>query len=97
MVVKGIAIGASFIDIQTNGPVETFKQFKLSKPERLLIEITGTSSMKMSSVQVKRFGVAKVRIGVTPGAVRVVLDTARASFPKYEVSTLENGVRIIFK
>ncbi len=97
VVVKGIVIGASFIDIQTNGPVGTFKQLKLSKPERLSIEIPGTSSMKVNSVQVKRFGVAKVRIGATPGSVRVVLDTTRTKFPKHEIVTVENGVRIIFK
>jgi len=97
VVVKGVVIGASFIDIQTNGPVEKFKQLKLSKPERLSIEISGTSSMKMSSVQVKRFGVEKVRIGINPGSVRVVLDTNKASFPKYDVVTIENGVRIKFK
>jgi hypothetical protein len=97
VVVKGVVIGASYIDIQTNGPVEKFKQLKLSKPERLSIEIPGTSSMKMSSVQVKRFGVEKVRIGIIPGSVRVVLDTNKASFPKYEVVAIENGVRVNFK
>jgi hypothetical protein len=96
VVVKGVIIGATYIDIQTSGPVEKFKQLKLAKPERLSIEIPGTSSMKMSSVQVKRFGVEKVRIGIIPGAVRVVLD-ARAAFPKYEIVTIENGLRINFK
>ena len=97
VVVKGVVIGASYIDIQTNGPVEKFKQLKLSKPERLSIEIPGTSSMKMSSVQVKRFGVEKVRIGIIPGSVRVVLDTNKPSFPRYEIVTIENGVRVNFK
>jgi hypothetical protein len=97
VVVKGVVIGASYIDIQTNAPVDTFKQVKLSKPERLSIEIPGTSSMKMSSVQVKRFGVEKVRIGVDTGSVRVVLDSTRTSFPMYEIVTVENGVRINFK
>ncbi|MBK5275801.1 MAG: AMIN domain-containing protein [Desulfuromonadales bacterium] len=96
VVVKGIVIGASFIDIQTNGPVEKFKQLKLSKPERLLIETLGTSAMKTNSVQVKRFGIAKVRIGTTASTVRIVLDATRAPFPKYEIVSIENGVRIKF-
>ncbi len=95
--VKGIVIGASYIDIQTNGPVEKFKQLKLSKPERLSIEMPGTSSMNVNSVQVKRFGVGAVRIGTTPGLVRVVLDATKPAFPKYEIATVENGLRITFK
>lgn len=97
VVVKGVVIGASFIDIQTTGPVEAFKQLKLSKPERLSIDIPGTSTMSVMTIKVKRFGVSKVRIGTTPGFVRVVLDAAKTSFPKYDIVSIENGVRISFK
>jgi len=96
-VVKGIVIGASFIDIQTTGPVEKFTPKRLSKPERLSIEIPGTSTVSVNSIQVKRFGVSKVRIGITPGFVRVVLDTAKSIFPKHEIVSLENGLRVNFK
>jgi len=96
-VVKGIVIGASFIDIQATGHVEKFTSKRLSKPERLSIEIPGTSTVSVNSIQVKRFGVSKVRIGTTPGFVRVVLDTAKAVFPKYEIVSLENGLRVNFK
>lgn len=96
-VVKGIIIGASFIDIQSNGPVEKFKQHRLSKPERLSIDIPGTSTMRVTSIQVKRFGISKVRIGTTPGLVRIVLEAAKSSFPKYEIVSVENGLRVNFK
>jgi len=95
--VKGIVIGATSIEIQTNGPVEKFKQLRLAKPARLSIEIPGTTSMKESSFQVKRFGVSKVRVGTTPGFVRVVLDASKTTFPGYDVVTVENGLRIDFK
>jgi hypothetical protein len=97
VVVKGIIIGASYIEIQTNAAVEKFKQLKLSKPERLSIEMPGTSSMTVNSIQVKRFGVGTVRIGTTPGFVRVVLDASKSAFPKYEIVAVENGLRITFK
>ena len=96
-IVKGIIVGASFIDIQTNGSVEKFKQQRLVKPERLSIEIPGTTTMRVKSIQVKRFGISTVRIGTTPGFVRVVLDTAKTSFPRYEIVSLENGLRVYFK
>jgi hypothetical protein len=96
-VVKGIIIGASFIDIQMNETVEKFKQQRLVKPERLLIEIPGTTTMSVTSVQVKRFGISKVRIGTSPGFVRVVLDATKSSFPKFEIVSVENGLRVNFK
>jgi hypothetical protein len=95
--VKGIVIGASFIDIQTNGSVEKFKQQRLAKPDRLSIEIPGTTTMSVRTIQVKRFGISKVRIGTTPGLVRVVLDAVKSTFPKYEIVSVENGLRVNFK
>lgn len=97
VVVKGVVIGASFINIQTSGPVEKFSSKRLSKPERLSIDIPGTSTVSVKSIQVKRFGVSMVRIGTTPGLVRVVLDTTKPAFPKYEIVPVENGLRINFK
>lgn len=97
VVVKGIVVGASYIDIQTSGPVEKFKQLKLANPERLAIEVAGTSKVKSQTIQVKRFGISKVRVGVTPGMVRLVLDSTAKTFPAYEASAIENGVRITFK
>ena len=97
VVVKGIIVGASFIEIQAAGPVEKYKPYRLVKPERLSIEIPGTSSVSVNSIQVKRFGVSKVRIGTTPGFVRVVLDAARPAFPRYKIVSVESGLRINFK
>lgn len=93
-VVKGIVIGASFIVIQTDGLVDKFKALRLAKPERLLIEIPGTNAMSVTSVQVKRLGLSKIRIGTAPGVVRVVLDADSSTFPAYEIVSVENGVRI---
>lgn len=97
VVVKGIVVGASSIDIQTSAPVGKFKQLKLSKPERLVIEVAGTSKVKVQTIQVKRFGVSKVRVGSTPGVVRLVLDSTEKSFPAYEATATDNGVKITFK
>lgn len=97
VVVKGIVVGASYVEIQTNGTVEKFKPVRLTKPERLSIEFPGTSTVSVKSIKVKRFGISNVRTGTTPGFVRVVLDAAKAPFPKYEIVSVENGLRINFK
>jgi AMIN domain-containing protein len=96
VVVKGIVIGSSFIDIQADGTVDKMKQMKLAQPDRLAIDIPGISTITVKSILVNKFGIAKVRIGSTPGVVRIVLDAIRSPFPVYSVYTTENGVRINF-
>jgi len=96
-VVKGIVIGSSFIDIQAYGNVDKIKHVKLTQPDRLAIDIPGVSTLTANRVSVNKFGIAKVRIGTTPGVVRVVLDASRAPFPPYSVVFTENGVRVNFK
>lgn len=96
-VVKGIVIGSSFIEIQTNGNVEILKHMKLVQPDRLAIDIPGTTAIKVKSIAVNKFGIAKVRVGSTPGVVRIVLDATRSPFPGYSVDSSEKGVRINFK
>jgi hypothetical protein len=97
VVVKGVVIGSSYIDIQVKGNLDKIKHMKISKPDRLAIDIPGTSSMTKKSVSVNKFGISKVRIGNTPGVVRVVLDASRPQFPAYSVDFTENGIRINFK
>jgi len=96
-VVKGIVIGSSFIDIQAYGNVDKIKHVKLTQPDRLAIDIPGVSTITANKVAVNKFGIAKVRIGTTPGVVRVVLDASRSPFPPYSVVFTENGVRVNFK
>jgi len=97
VVVKGVVIGSSYIDIQVKGNVDKIKHMKISKPDRLAIDIPGTSSMTKKSVSVNKFGISKVRIGNTPGVVRVVLDASRPQFPAYSVDFTENGIRVNFQ
>jgi hypothetical protein len=96
-VVKGIVVGANYIDIQTNGNVDKIKHMKLVKPDRLAVDIPGTSTIKVKSISVNKFGVSKMRIGTNPGVVRIVLDSVKAPFPAYTVESSDTGVRINFK
>jgi len=95
-VVKGIVVGSSYIDIQTNGNVDKIKHMKLVKPDRLAIDIPGTSTIKVKSIAVNKFGISKMRIGKTPGVVRIVLDAQKAPFPAYSVDSSDSRVRINF-
>jgi hypothetical protein len=97
IVVKGIVIGSSSIDVQTDGAVGKVKHMMLNQPDRLVIDIPGMSTMSVKSIAVNKYGIAKVRIGNSPGMVRIVLDAAKPPFPGYTVDAIENGVRINFK
>lgn len=96
-IVKGILVGPSFIEIQTNGYVEKIKYLKLTQPDRLAVDIIGISTVTAKSIPVNKFGIAKVRVGKNPGVVRIVLDAVHSPFPEYSVDSTENGVRINFK
>lgn len=96
--VRKVVAGSSYIDIQANGPIADFKVIRLSKPERLAIDIPGVkNSLSGKSVAINKFGVSKVRVGAYPEYVRVVFDTARKEFPKYTVTNIQDGLRISFK
>lgn len=96
-IVKGVVIGASYIDILANGRVDSFKQMKLTKPERLAIDIPGTHTVKSKSIAINKFGVSKIRIGSNPGFTRIVLDLSGSPMSLYEITSVDDGLRIMFK
>lgn len=94
--IKKIVAGDSYIDIQTDGTVGDYKIITLSKPERVSIDIPGArSSLKAKPVLIKKFGIARARVGIYKTHVRVVLD-ASAAFPKYTITNRPNALRINF-
>jgi hypothetical protein len=98
LTIRGIATGGSYIEISSNQPISDYKAIRLSKPERLVIDIAGAQvQQKPKSVSINKFGVTKARIGVSPHNIRVVIDSSRDVFPTYTISNSENGLRINFK
>lgn len=98
VVIKKIVIGKNNIELRASGRIENFKSLKLSKPERLVLDIPGARSNLAAKAQaIKKFGVSKLRVGMYPGYVRVVLESAGKVFPAYEASASETGLVIKFK
>ncbi len=98
LTVKGVVTGASYVEIIVNQPVTDYKTVSLKSPERLVIDIAGAKiSQKPTSFSVNKFGVTKVRIGVSPKNIRVVIDSDKAGFPAHTITNIENGLRINFK
>lgn len=95
--IKKIVAGDSYIDILTDGTVGDYKIITLSKPERVSIDIPGArSSLKAKPVLIKKFGIARARVGIYKTHVRVVLDSSAAAFPKYTITNRPNALRINF-
>lgn len=98
LTILGIATGGSYIEISANQTIADYKAIRLSKPERLVIDIAGAQvQQKPKTVTINKFGVSKARIGVSPHNIRVVIDSSKVVFPAYTISNTENGLRINFK
>jgi len=96
--IKGIATGASYIEILANQTIADYKAVRITNPERLVIDIAGAKiSQKQKSVTINKFGITKARIGVSPKNIRIVIDSAKAKFPAHTITNTEDGLRITFK
>jgi type IV pilus assembly protein PilQ len=98
LTILDVATGADFIELRVNQPVADFKAFRMSKPERLVIDMAGEKiNQRPRTVAIGTFGISKVRVGVSPQNIRVVLDSNKSVFPAHTISRTEEGVRITFK
>lgn len=98
LTIQGVATGGSYIEIRANKPITAYKTMRLTKPERLVIDIAGAQiQQKPKAVTINKFGITTTRIGVSPHNIRVVIDSSNAVFPAYTFTNTENGLRINFK
>ncbi len=98
LTIKSVAVGASYIEIRTNKPIENFRATRLTKPERLVIDFASAkTNQRPKSVYINKFGIIRTRIGVSPKNIRIVFDPSKKRFPAYKITKTENGLRIKFK
>ncbi len=97
LTIKEIVTGVLSVEIHTNQPVTDYKMMKLSNPDRLVIDIPCKKADQRRNVTtINRFGISKVRIGVSPGNIRIVMDSSKAGFPAHTITKTEYGLRINF-
>jgi len=86
------------LELSIAGGVQTFNSFKLTKPDRIVVDVFGVKNAIPEKVMpVGAFGVANLRIGSTADKVRVVLDASGETLPPYEVVKSDLGVKVRFK
>jgi type IV pilus assembly protein PilQ len=83
------------VELAIEGGVQTFNSFKLSKPDRIVLDLFGMkSTVSQKVVPIGVLGVANARIGTTPDKVRIVLDALQETLPPFEVVKSELGLKI---
>jgi type IV pilus assembly protein PilQ len=86
------------VELSIEGGVQTFNSFKLTKPDRLVLDIFGMkSALPKNVVPIGVFGIANARVGTTPDKLRLVLDAAQENLPQFEVVKSDLGLKIRLK
>ena len=86
------------IELSIEGGVQTFNSFRLTKPDRMVLDLFGMkSALARNVVPIGAFGVANARIGTTPDKLRVVLDASHDTLPPFEVVKTDLGLKIRVK
>jgi len=83
------------IQLAVSGGVESFTAFRLSRPERLVIDLMSVASaLPAPTAPVGRFGISQARVGKTPDKVRIVLDPQSDTIPSYTLVKNDRGILI---
>ncbi len=95
--VTAITKASDGILVEVNGGVEAYNSFKLTKPDRLVIDIPGVKSgLSSKTVDINGFGLGKARLGASPEKVRIVFDASQGVLPYYQISKSATGLKILF-
>lgn len=91
----GISVDNNIITLSIKGTVSDFKTFRLSKPERFVVDLINVKSgLAARLLPLNASGVASARIGLYPDKVRVVLDAVNGNFPEAVAAKNESGIVI---
>lgn len=89
----GLYVKEDAIVISVNGGVDEYKTIRLSKPERLVIDLFGIkNSLESRIIPINKFGVSSARLGIYPDKLRIVFDTVDGRFPETNVIKSAQGL-----
>ncbi len=96
IMVTGISIDQSALEITTTGRITNYRTFTLSQPSRLVIDISNAvNGLGAVRVPVHKFGILAVRFGSHPDHLRIVLDAAQGKLLPYRIIETGNGLKVI--
>ena len=95
--IRAIKIKGDGLEIVSESRVDAYKAFTLTKPGRLVIDVPlAKCAIPTRDIPVRRFGVARVRVGAYADKVRLVFDTEGKPFPAYRIRKTGNGLKVTF-
>ncbi|ABB31217.1 type IV pilus secretin PilQ [Geobacter metallireducens RCH3] len=84
------------LEIRTTGEVADFKTFRLTKPDRLVLDVFGVkAALAQKVVPVNSLGIETVRVGAYPDKVRLVLDASGDTLPAFTVEKTAAGLAVV--
>lgn len=96
IMITGMKIEGNALVLTATGRLVNYKVFSLSQPSRLVLDLGQTvNGMGTDKVTVHKQGIAAVRFGSYPDALRVVLDSEQTQLFPYRIQEMENGLKII--
>jgi type IV pilus assembly protein PilQ len=96
-ILRSVTAGDDGIEISVSGGVDNFNAFKLTKPDRLVLDLPGVKSgIPAKTIAIDRFAVGQVRQGIYPDKIRIVMDAAKAPLPPYQVIKGTEGLKVVF-
>jgi len=96
-ILRSVSASNDGIEINVPGGVETFNAFKLTKPDRLVLDLPGVKSgIAAKTISIDKFAVGQVRQGIYPDKIRIVMDAAKGSLPPYQVEKGADGLKVVF-
>ncbi|HEY9828719.1 MAG TPA: type IV pilus secretin PilQ [Stenomitos sp.] len=97
-ILSSISAKDNIITLMVDGGVAEYKSFRLSKPERLVVDLFDTtSSVANKIIPINAAGVASARLGLYPDKVRIVFDAVNNTFPETEILKNSEGVVVRLK
>jgi type IV pilus assembly protein PilQ len=96
-VLRAVTAGNEGIEINVTGGADSFNAFKLTRPDRVVLDLPGVKSgLVAKSTAINKFGVGQARLGIYPDKVRIVFDAAKGSLPPYQVIKSMDGLKVLF-
>jgi hypothetical protein len=97
-VIGAVTINGNEIEFIAGKSITEYDAFKLSNPERLVIDISNAvSNIKGKEFKIGRYGVKDFRVGAYPDKVRIVFDAlGRDGLPLHIVQKSPKGLKVTF-
>lgn len=87
--------GRTLVSLKTDGQVSRYEVEEVENPPRLVVDLYGVKAKRGLDRRYKST-VGRVRVGLHHNKTRIVLDAKGKAFPRYDVATTGDGVKLVF-